>query len=152
VPSPFDEVDPWGLAGMKYAQLRRRSPTDAIRDSVQTGTGTQTCPVLGTSHNRLDADHIVPLHTITQMEGFDDLPDADKIAIANLEDNFVGVGKNANSSRQNKSWEAWQRHSRLEFGEGGEAYRQQMIQREAELKQRIADEIATRRAAAEAGC
>ena len=50
-------------------------------------------PIYGYEVDTLEADHIMPLKEITEQSGFDQLSFEDQKAIANLEENFMGLGK-----------------------------------------------------------
>ena len=47
----------------------------------------------------LEADHIVSMKEIAEMDGFASLSDVDKVEVLNFEDNFMGLGKPTNSSK-----------------------------------------------------
>ena len=53
----------------------------------------KTDPIYGYEVDTLEADHIMPLKEITGQSGFDQLSFEDQKAIANLEENFMGLGK-----------------------------------------------------------
>ena len=53
----------------------------------------KTDPIYGYEVDTLEADHIMPLKEITEQSGFDQLSYEDQKAIANLEENFMGLGK-----------------------------------------------------------
>lgn len=53
----------------------------------------KTDPIYGYKVDTLEADHIMPLKEITEQSGFDQLSFEDQKAIANLEENFMGLGK-----------------------------------------------------------
>ena len=53
----------------------------------------KTDPISGYEVDTLEADHIMPLKEITEQSGFDQLSFEDQKAIANLEENFMGLGK-----------------------------------------------------------
>lgn len=53
----------------------------------------KTDPIYGYEVDTLEADHIMPLKEITEQSGFDQLSFGDQKAIANLEENFMGLGK-----------------------------------------------------------
>lgn len=52
----------------------------------------KTDPIYGYEVDTLE-DHIMPLKEITEQSGFDQLSFEDQKAIANLEENFMGLGK-----------------------------------------------------------
>ena len=52
----------------------------------------KTDPIYGYEVDTLEADHIMPLKEITEQSGFDQLSFEDQKAIANLEENFMGLG------------------------------------------------------------
>ena len=53
----------------------------------------KTDPIYGYEVDTLEADHIMPLKEITEQSGFDQLSFEDQKAIANLEENLMGLGK-----------------------------------------------------------
>lgn len=53
----------------------------------------KTDSIYGYEVDTLEADHIMPLKEITEQSGFDQLSFEDQKAIANLEENFMGLGK-----------------------------------------------------------
>ena len=53
----------------------------------------KTDPIYRYEVDTLEADHIMPLKEITEQSGFDQLSFEDQKAIANLEENFMGLGK-----------------------------------------------------------
>lgn len=53
----------------------------------------KTDPIYGYEVDTLEADHIMPLKEITEQSEFDQLSFEDQKAIANLEENFMGLGK-----------------------------------------------------------
>lgn len=53
----------------------------------------KTDPIYGYEVDTLEADHIMPLKEITEQSGLDQLSFEDQKAIANLEENFMGLGK-----------------------------------------------------------
>lgn len=53
----------------------------------------KTDPIYGYEVDTLEADHIMPLKEITEQSGFDQLSFEDQKAIAYLEENFMGLGK-----------------------------------------------------------
>lgn len=60
-------------------------------------------PVYGYEVDALEADHIIPLKEITEQPGFDQLSFEDQKAIANLEENFMGLGKQMRQKELNLS-------------------------------------------------
>ena len=53
----------------------------------------KTDPIYGYEVDTLEADHIMPLKEITEQSGFDQLSFEDQKAIANLEENCMGLGQ-----------------------------------------------------------
>lgn len=85
------------------------------------------------------ADHIVPVDTIRQMPGFAQLTKARQARILNWRENFIASSREANSSRQSKSFEKWEKHDQL--GVVDESFRKYMIERERSLKLVIQNKI-----------
>lgn len=97
----------------EYAELRARTPSREIRESVNEGEGAKVDPVYKYRVERYEADHIVSLKEITEMPGFDKLTRQQQLEVVNLRENFVGLGKATNASKQDKTWAEWVGHSKL---------------------------------------
>ena len=100
-------------AGDTYSKLRKVSPDAESKEFVNAGDGKKVDPVYGYEVDRLEADHIMPLKEITEQPGFDKLSFDDQKAIANLKENFMGLGKPTNASKGCKPLSEWQGHSKL---------------------------------------
>jgi type VI secretion system secreted protein VgrG len=90
-----------------YEYLRDRTPTKALRKTVNEGEKPLKCPLYETEEDPLEADHIVPMLEIVGMPGFNELTPEQHLDILNLEKNFWGLGKSANCSKGGKSMEEW---------------------------------------------
>lgn len=121
-----------------YANLRRQTPSNAIRDLVNP-EGPKIDPVYGYGVYALEADHIVSMKQVTNMPGFDLLPTAKQVEVLNLPDNFMGLGKSTNASKGAKSWSEWQGHSQL--GPIPDSIRTQMLQQEATARAALQNAI-----------
>ncbi|GEM_PF-935075 len=93
-------------------KLRRKTPSDDIRDAVNAKSS--TCPVCGTNPapKRLAADHIVPYKIIQKMPGFACMSEEDQIKTINSPNNFVGLCGSCNSSKCSKLWFTWLKHKK----------------------------------------
>lgn len=129
-------------------RARRASPTDDLRDQVNSGQpiATKDNPVPdpwldGLERTaRLEADHIVPLSHILDKPGFSDLTVENQNIVLNLPENFHGLSRSANASRGNKSFEEWTEHVSSGTPVTPEL-RQRMIAEEARLNQVIQQKI-----------
>lgn len=96
-----------------YNKLRKVSPDAEAKDFVNSGTGKKVDPVYGYEVDRLEADHIMPLKEITEQPGFDKLSFNDQKEVANLKENFMGLGKPTNASKGSKPISEWPGHSKM---------------------------------------
>jgi hypothetical protein len=117
----------------KLAELARSDQVGVVR-TFNPATGTMV----------LEADHIVPIREIVDMEGFAKLGREDQLAVRDLEKNLVMMDEAANASKGDRSWRAWP-NARNFYDE---ATIQNMIKREDELRKLIRQEIDRRLAAA----
>lgn len=128
-----------GISKEEYKSLRKKTPSQEIRDHVNNIDGEKFDPIYGYPVETLEADHIVSMKEITEMDGFSSLSDVDKIEVLNLEDNFMGLGKPTNSSKGAKTWSEWQGHSTL--GDIPAEIREKMIALEREARTKLQNEI-----------
>lgn len=96
-----------------YNKLRKVSPDAEARDFVNSGSGKKVDPVYGYEVDRFEADHIMSLKEITEQPGFDKSSFDDQKEIANLKENFMGLGKPSNASKGSKPISEWSGHSKL---------------------------------------
>ncbi|WP_081414980.1 WXG100 family type VII secretion target [Ectobacillus panaciterrae] len=129
-----DLLNNFAVSKAEYKDLRKRSPNDRIRKSVNKDVP-KVDPVYGYEVEKLEADHIVPMKVITEMDGFDMLPREQQIEVLNLDVNFVGLGKPTNASKGAKDWSTWLGHPG--YGEVPENIRLEMLEREKVAKEAI---------------
>ncbi|WP_199696831.1 hypothetical protein [Bacillus cereus] len=91
---------------------------------------------------KLEADHIVSMKEITDMEGFDLLPREQQIEVLNMDVNFVGLGKPTNASKNAKDWSTWPGHPK--YGKVPEIIRLEMLEREAVAREALKKSIKER--------
>ncbi|MBC8160590.1 MAG: hypothetical protein H7Z42_05150 [Roseiflexaceae bacterium] len=125
-----------------YTWLRSRSPSNDIRRAVNEGPGPKVDPVYGYPVDRFEADHIVPLADIVNIPGFDKLTRQQQLEVANLRENFIGLGKSTNASKQDKSWSEWPGHS--ELGPVSPEVRARMLQLERDARAALERAVAAR--------
>ncbi|GAA4771512.1 glycohydrolase toxin TNT-related protein [Microbacterium gilvum] len=101
--------------------LRARTPDQAMRDAVQGplgDDGLQPDPLYPDEQDlrreRLEADHIIPLRRIVEMDGFRDLTWSQMLEVVNLPENFLGLSDRVNASKGDRMPGEWDGHS--EFG------------------------------------
>lgn len=104
-----------GISPEEYEFLRARTPNKEIKDIVNEGhyikgMDDPVFPGRNTINDRLEADHIVPMQTLTRMDGFDKLTPQQKLDLLNDPANFMGLSKNANASKGALSWQDWPQH------------------------------------------
>lgn len=126
-----------GIPKAVYEKLRARTPSAKIRKAVNENTPATpyddpALPGLLVTDN-LEADHIVPMKTITEMKGFDQLSKADQLKVLNYRNkftlSFVGLSKTANTSKGASSFSDWSQYKKMGIPVNP-AFKQQMIQRE----------------------
>ncbi|PZO67308.1 MAG: hypothetical protein DI498_02900 [Paracoccus denitrificans] len=148
VPRGKPKIEGRQVSDADWKWLRDRTPDDSIRAMVNEGVP-EASPRNPQPDEWLpgqmrtgpyDADHIVPADRIRNMEGFGDLPRDQQLAILNDPTNYHGMSASANRSRGKKSFEDWLRHKRSGTPVN-ENLRQQMIQRERELTNKIQQDI-----------
>jgi hypothetical protein len=124
-----------------YEVLRRSTPNDSIRKMVNKVRGDKIDPVYGYKVDNLEADHIVSMKTITEMEGFNRLSTDNQLKVLNNPENFMGLGKSSNASKQDKSWAEWEGHS--ELGTIPPEFKARMISEEQRVQSLLESQIQT---------
>ena len=138
------------LSKEEYDKLRKKTPSQAMRDKVNEGQPVATPenpvddPWLPGKQRTgpLEADHIVSMKNITEMDGCADLSTENQLKVLNNPDNFTGLSKSANSSKGAKSFEDW-----IYYGQGDDriavnsTLRQQMIERSNQIRPQLQQQI-----------
>ncbi|GGJ41873.1 hypothetical protein [Virgibacillus salexigens] len=88
-----------GITKDEYKNLRKKTPSNDVRKMVNPD-GPKVDPVYGYEVDKFEADHIVSMKEITEMDGFSRLTREQQIEILNLKDKFVGLGKSSNASKE----------------------------------------------------
>lgn len=125
-----------------YKALRKETPSQKIRDSINNTDGKKVDPVYGYEVDRLEADHIMPLTEITEQPGFDKLTFDQQVEVVNLEENFMGLGKRTNASKGAKKVSEWNGHSKL--GPIPDKVKADLLKRDANARKAIKEAIAER--------
>ncbi|MGE7661377.1 hypothetical protein ACQKL6_06615 [Peribacillus sp. NPDC097197] len=123
-----------GITKGEYKNLRKKTPSNEIRKMVNPD-GPKVDPVYGYEVDKFEADHIVSMKEITEMDGFSGLTREQQIEILNLKDNFVGLGKSSNASKGAHSWAEWKGHSKM--GEVPVNVRMEMIEKEEQAREAL---------------
>ncbi|MGE7588050.1 hypothetical protein [Peribacillus sp. NPDC101480] len=121
-----------GITKGEYKNLRKKTPSNEIRKMVNPD-GPKVDPVYGYEVDKFEADHIVSMKEITEIEGFSRLTREQQIEILNLKDNFVGLGKSSNASKGAHSWADWKGHSKM--GEVPVNVRMEMLEKEEQARE-----------------
>ncbi|WP_255289602.1 hypothetical protein [Bacillus cereus] len=90
----------------------------------------------------MEADHVVSMKEITEIEGFNMLPREQQIEVFNMDENFVGLGKPTNASKGAKDWSTWPGHPR--YGEVPENIRIKMLEHEVAAREALRKSIKER--------
>lgn len=132
-----------GIPKELYDKLRAETPSQEIRDLVNKGKrppyDDPVLPGLKVT-KRLDADHIVPMKRIAEMDGFDALSFDDQLLVLNNPDNFIGLSRSANRSRGARHFSEWTKHEQLGI-EVNPVFRQEMILKERQLEGQLQQQI-----------
>jgi hypothetical protein len=96
------------------AATRGKTPADGLRASVnkpEVRIGSQDFALPGkTITGKLEPDHIVSMDRIARMDGFDRLTPAQQLEILNWPENFTGLSRSANASKQDLPYALWHQH------------------------------------------
>ncbi|PGM95072.1 WXG100 family type VII secretion target [Bacillus cereus] len=136
-----DLLNQFAVSKEEYKDLRKRTPNDRIRKNVNTDVP-KVDPVYGYEVEKLEADHVISMKEITEMEGFDTLPREQQIEVLNMDENFVGLGKQTNASKGAKDWSTWPGHPR--YGEVPENIRMEMLEHEVAAREALRKSIKER--------
>ncbi|MDA1845564.1 hypothetical protein PDK16_27065 [Bacillus cereus] len=128
-----------------YDELRDGTPTAKLREKVNEGIedkiGTPD-PALPGKYitDRLQADHIVSMKNIANMENFDKLTEEQQLKVLNNEENFLGLSEAANKSKGSKSYSDWTIYKKEKI-EVDPKFREEMIKKEKELEMKLQKQI-----------
>ncbi|QEL69458.1 hypothetical protein [Bacillus sp. SH8-8] len=128
-----------------YDELRDGTPTAKLREKVNEGIedkiGTPD-PALPGKYitDRLQADHIVSIKNIANVENFDKLTKEQQLKVLNNEENFLGLSEAANKSKGSKSYSDWTIYKKEKI-EVDPKFREEMIKKEKELEMKLQKQI-----------
>ena len=132
------------ISNSTYKKLRNKTPSQEIKDKINENIDfpiheDRVLPGKIGDIDVLEADHIVPMNSITQMEGFEKLTFEQQLEVLNYEENFVGLSKSANTSKQSKSYSEWTHYKKgtSEEIEVDKTFRNEMIQKEKILEKKL---------------
>lgn len=125
-----------------YDRIRSASPSvDARARTLRGATADQVGPLkTPPSPPPLEAEHIVSVREISEMEGFAELPWKEQKAVADLKENLIAMDGAANKSKLARTWRAWPQASNFYDASTIEA----MIRREDEARAFLQAEIKRR--------
>lgn len=77
------------------------------------------------------------------MDGFGKLTKEQKLTVLNNPENFIGLSKSANTSKQAKSYEEWTHYKKDKTGEieVNPDFRSKMIKKEKEVERKLQKQI-----------
>ena len=128
-----------GITDTLYNRLRRKSPSDAIKDQFRLETHDA---IYGEPMKERTVDHIVSMNEITQMPGFNRLTFDQQVEVLNCCGNFMALDRRVNSSKHLRTFNEWKGYS--EWGEIPKQKRQELIELEATLRKAIIKAIEER--------
>lgn len=128
--------------------IKKKTPTAKIRKQVNKGhnkkieTEDQTLPGK-TFIGSLEADHIVSMDRIASMDGFGNLTEKQELEVLNKPENFTGLSKSVNTSKQSKLYKAWTHYKKgtPDEIEVSPDFRSKMITREKQLERILQKQI-----------
>jgi hypothetical protein len=91
---------------------KKKTPNNEIRKRVNPD-GSKVDPVYGYEVDKFEADYIVSMKEITEIDEFSWLTKEQQLEILNFKDNLVGLGKSTNASKGAYSWADWKGHSKM---------------------------------------
>jgi hypothetical protein len=130
-----------------YDRIRAAAPSEAAKDRTLKGITVDQVGPLKTPPTPLQADHIVSVREIADMDGFADLLWKDQKAIVDMKENLIAMDGSANASKGDRTWRSWNNASTYYNPDTVAA----MAQREANVRAIIQNEIKTRLAKLAAG-
>jgi transposase len=123
-----------------YDRLRAAAPSEAAKERALKGAVVDQVGPLKTKPGSLQADHIVSVREISDMDGFADLPWKDQKAIVDMKENLIAMDGAANASKGDRTWRSW--------GQAGTFYERSTIEtmakRESDVRALIQGEIKSR--------
>jgi len=131
-----------GITPELYEILRKNSPSPKIRKEIQSKPPIDEVygfQIEGTP----EADHIVSMHEITQMPGFNLLKLKQQLEVLNLRENFMVLDKRVNSSKGDRTFSQWEGHP--DFGEINPKAKQKLLEREAKARELLGKAIEERK-------
>jgi hypothetical protein len=123
-----------------YDRLRIAAPGGEARERALKGFTTDQIGALKKKPTHLQADHIVSVREISDMEGFANLPWKDQLAIVDMRENLIAMEAAANASKGDRAWRVWRQAS--SFYESSAI--EMMIKREAQVRALIESNIKDR--------
>ncbi|HEY8794127.1 MAG TPA: DUF4157 domain-containing protein [Gemmatimonadaceae bacterium] len=116
-----------------YDRLRAAAPSDAAREAAMKNVKVDQVGALKTPPTTLQADHIVSVREVADMEGFSKLTWKEQKAVVDMKDNLVAMDRAANASKNDRTWATWPQASNF-YDPDTIA---QMVKREAEVRAAI---------------
>lgn len=125
-----------------YDRLRAAAPSEKARDVTLKGAAADQIggSTLKTTPGPLQAEHIVSVREIADMDGFAELPWKDQKAIVDMRDNLIAMDRSANLSKGDRTWTTWPQASNFYEAETIAT----MVKREATVRKSIQDAIAAK--------
>jgi hypothetical protein len=123
-----------------YDRLRSAAPGERARDAALKGVTGDQIGKLKTPPQPLQAEHIVSVREVSDMDGFKDLAWSDQKAIVDMKENLVAMDGAANASKGDRTWTTWPQAS--SFYEPDTIAK--MVEREARVRTAIQEAITAR--------
>jgi Domain of unknown function (DUF4157) len=116
-----------------YERLRAAVPSDKARERTLNGATVDRVGPLKTKPTPLEADHVVSVREIADMDGFAELPWNEQKAIVDMKDNLIAMDGAANRSKGRRPWKSWPQASNFY----DEPTISTMMKREVEIRAQI---------------
>jgi len=94
-----------------YERLRAAAPSPAAQERALKGVTADQIGVVKTTPTALQADHIVSVREISDMEGFAGITWQEQKRIVDIKENLIAMDGAANASKGDRTWRSWRQAS-----------------------------------------
>ncbi len=94
-----------------YDRLRAVAPSNTAKERALKGAMVDQVGSLKTKPGKLQADHIVSVREVSDMDGFNNLLWNDQKVIVDMKENLIAMDASANASKGDRTWLSWSQSS-----------------------------------------
>ncbi|HYQ17041.1 MAG TPA: hypothetical protein VEQ58_14820, partial [Polyangiaceae bacterium] len=120
-----------------YDRIRASVPATGARERALKGVTADQIGRLKPRPGALQADHIVSVREVVDMDGFSRLPWKQQKAIVDSPENLIAMDASANASKGSRSWSTWRQAQ--DFYDASDI--EKMVAREAEIRKLLSARI-----------